>query len=105
MVNHLIAIYRWLFFTRNPAIQLIYLFIAIGGYAIFVIIAFAKYFSGPYVGAYHKITGSILMFLCYYSYYKACTVNPGVITDAAAAKVARRCYPYDGVMFKREQEC
>lgn len=63
------------------------------------------YCPGPYLGEYHKVTASILMFACYYSFYKACTVNPGILVDKNAAKVARRRYPYDGVMFKKENSC
>lgn len=45
------------------------------------------------------------MFACYYSFYKACTVDPGRIKGKEVAKAALKRYPFDGVMFKKENEC
>jgi len=42
---------------------------------------FSKHVPGPYISGYHKISGSILMMACYYSFYRACTVDPGIIKD------------------------
>ena len=78
--------------------------VAGGGFVVYVYVGMMQYCPGPYIAEYHKVTGSILMFACYYSFYKACTVDPGVIKDDNAA-AARRRYPYDGVMFKKENEC
>lgn len=60
---------------------------------------------GPFIGEYHRYTGSVLMFACYYSFYKACTVSPGIIKTEKEAKIARRSYVYDEVMFKRDNNC
>ena len=63
----------------NPINQIIYLIISIGGFYIYVSVAFMKYCPGPYFGEYHKYTVTALIFLCHYSFYKASTLDPGVI--------------------------
>lgn len=65
----------------NPIIQIFYLIIAGGGFVIYVGVGMYKYCPGPYMSIIHCYTGSALMFLCYYSFYKACTTDPGVIRD------------------------
>ena len=39
------------------------------------------------------------MITCYYSFYKACTVNPGVINDEKQANEAKKLYKFDDIMF------
>jgi hypothetical protein len=63
----------------NPLVQIFYFIVAGGGFAVYVKVAFFKYIPGPYLADWHKTTGSILMFACYFSYYKACSVDPGII--------------------------
>ncbi len=41
--------------------------------------AVLRYCPGPYLANYHKYTGTFVMICCYYSFYLACTVDPGVI--------------------------
>ena len=60
--------------------QIIYLICAVGGFVVYVKYGFC-HIPGPYVASYHKYTGTALMFACYYSYYKACKVDPGYITN------------------------
>ena len=65
----------------NPIIQIFYLIIAGGGFVIYVAVGMYKYCPGPYMSIIHCYTGSALMFVCYYSFYKACTTDPGIIRD------------------------
>jgi palmitoyltransferase len=82
----------WLAFKPNPVIQIFYCVIAGGGFFIYVDSGFSKHIPGPYISEYHKISGSILMFACYYSFYQACTVDPGIIKDKKQAKAASKRY-------------
>lgn len=79
--------------------------IAGGGFVVYVQTAFFKYIPGPFLGGWHKYTGTVVMFVCYYSFYKACTVDPGVIKHSKAARDVRAKYPYDGVMYTKGSEC
>ena len=45
------------------------------------------------------------MITCYYSFYKACTVNPGVIKDEKQALQAKLLYKFDDIMFFDNNKC
>lgn len=64
-----------------------------------------KYCPSPYLAEYHRITASLLPLICLWSFYKASTVDPGIIKDSAAAKKAIKTYQFDHMMFKKENEC
>lgn len=96
---------HWAINKPNPLVQIFYGMIACGGYYIYVKVVFLNYCPGPYLAGWHRYTGSLLMFVCYYSFYKACTVDPGVIEDRAQARVSQRRYAYDEVMFKLKNIC
>lgn len=95
----------WLGFKPNPVIQILYIVIAGGGYFVYVRAAFFTYVPGPYISGWHRYVGSVLMFACYYSFYMACTVDPGIIADKKQAKIAQKRYEYDDVMYLRKNTC
>ena len=70
---------HWLLFKPNPIIQGFYVVVAVGCFGIYVWVGMIKHLPGPYLAEYHRYTGSVLMFVCYFSFYKACTVSPGII--------------------------
>ena len=74
------GIIRYVCFTSNPFVQILYLFLAVGGFFIYVRVGFSKFIPGPYVGEIHKVTGTIIMALCYLSFLLASWTDPGVIT-------------------------
>jgi len=75
-------------YKPNPLVQIFYLCLACGGYYVYVEAVFLKYCPGPYLAGYHRYTGSVLMFMCYYSFYKACSVDPGFIKDKQMARIS-----------------
>ena len=64
---------------KNPIIQWFYFFVAGGGFIVYVKQGMMNYLPGPFLDTWHAYTGSTLMFICYYSFYRACTDDPGVI--------------------------
>ena len=105
ITEFLIGILDYIIFKPNPLVQIFYLLIAVGGFYIYVTVAFVKFVPGPYCHWWHKITGSILMFICYYSFYMASVTDPGVIKTKQQVKQAKRLYKYDEVMYIKENEC
>lgn len=105
MGRALIFAWNWTVNKPNPLVQIFYLAIALGGFFIFVRDGFKYLPTAPYLATYHKYTGSIVMFFCYYSFYKACTVDPGVIKTGKEAKALCKRYIFDGVMFLENNEC
>jgi len=62
----------------------------------------------PYVDNYHKYVSIPFMAACYWSYYKACFTNPGLLrkdTDDAIKERALKRYGFDEVMYAEENWC
>jgi hypothetical protein len=76
----------------------------VGGYYIYLRDGF-KYIPGPFIASYHKVIASGIMFCCYYSYYKACVENPGIISNEKQAKKLTKVYPYDDALYTRNKDC
>ena len=95
----------YVFFKPNPIIQCMYLLVAGGGFIVYVQVGMMQYCPGPFIAEYHKVTGSIVMFICYYSFYKACTTNPGIISTQEYAMKVKKVYPFDEVMYKKDNNC
>jgi hypothetical protein len=53
------------------------------------------------MGEWHQLLGTILFLTCYYSYYKACTTDPGFIV-AHSHKEALERFKFDYVIFAPE---
>ena len=81
-----------------------YLFIAIGGFAIYVIVGFMRFIPGPYVAEYHKTVGTWIMMLCYLSFIVASYSKPGIIRKSNHTKAIKR-YPYDNLIYLKNNEC
>ena len=78
---------------------------ACGGYVVYLKDAYFVWCPGPYVAEYHRYIAGVIMIACYYSYYKACTVDPGVIHTKEEANEAKKRFEYDEAMFMDENEC
>lgn len=87
----------YLCYSQNPIVQFIYLICAVGGFAIYFIYGFC-HLPGPFVAHYHKYSGTALMFACYYSYYKACSVDPGYITSSKKNQALKR-FKFDHLLY------
>ena len=73
-------IINYLFWQKNPLVQIVYFACAFGGFYIYVEYGFI-HLPGKYIDYYHVYPGSILMILCYAAYFAACWVDPGTIND------------------------
>lgn len=94
---------NYLCHQANPLVQVVYFFCAGGGFYVYVFYGF-PHLPGKYVGEIHKVTGTIIMLLCYTAYFLACYVNPGTITTDTVHKALRR-YKCDGIIFANKQKC
>ena len=105
LTNHLSQLIYWLAFKPNPVIQILYGIIAGGGYYVYVSVAYLKYIPGPYIAGWHRWVAMVIMIACYFSFYKACTVDPGIIKDKKQAKSAAKMYQYDNIMYIEKTIC
>lgn len=98
---------NYICFEANPMIQFFYLSLAVGGYAAYVIYGF-EHVPNAYVDNYHKYVSVPFILACYWSYYKACFTNPGILrkdTDDATKERALKRYGFDEVMYIEENWC
>ena len=96
---------EWLFFNPNRTIMIIYLIIAVPGYYIYAKATFYVYIPSPLISSYHIYIASAIMFTAYYLFYKACTVDPGIIKSKSEAKAAIKKFAFDEVMYKKDNMC
>lgn len=98
-------VYDYVMNKPNPLVQIFYLVVAVGGFYLFVTVAMIKNCPGPYLAGYHRITGTICMLICYWSFYMACYTDPGVIRSKTDVKNAKKRYDFDEVMFMKDNTC
>ena len=72
-------IYDYVVNKPNPLVQIFYLIVAGGGYYTYVSRVFFVYCPSKYLAGWHRITGSIIMFICYYSFFKASFTDAGIV--------------------------
>ena len=104
MIERLIRYVCW---EPNPIVQIIYFVCAFGGFYIYVTEAFAK-LPNSRASAIHIYIGSFMMILCYASYFAACWVEPGNLTQDSKREdilAAIKRFKYDGVMFEKKTKC
>jgi palmitoyltransferase ZDHHC4 len=75
-----------------------------GGFYIYVTVGFPEVPSS-YVSWWHKWSGTLLVMICYYSYFMACWVCPGKLTCAEKANKALVKFKYDYVLFAPDTTC
>ena len=69
---------HYICYENNPFVQIIYFACAFGGFYVYVRDGFPL-IPNTRVDFYHIPCGTVLMFMCYASYFMACWVNPGQI--------------------------
>ena len=87
----------YIFKKPNPAFQLLYLVLSVGGFYVYVTYGFI-YLPNPFLSYSHVHYGSFLFAVCVYSFYRTCSTRPGVITKANIAKFQDQ-YAMDGVLY------
>ena len=95
----------YVMFKPNPIVQIMYLIIVIGGFVIYFRTVLMKYCPGPYWSSFNWVTGPCVMFVCYYSFYRACTDDPGIIKNKKQAEEIAKKYVYDNALYCENNEC
>lgn len=95
---------QYICFSTNPIVQILYLFLAVGGFFIYVQVGFNRFIPGPYISSIHKPIGTAIMILCYISFLLASWTNPGVIKKSNLKQTMQK-FPYDGLLYVKGEEC
>lgn len=80
------AAWVYVCYTSNPLVQLFYLLVVVGGYATFVAYSH-PHLPNRFIGNIHKYIGFIIFSLCLAVWWRACTTDPGTITDRNVEKI------------------
>jgi hypothetical protein len=84
------SVWDYVLYKPNPIVIIVYLLCAVGGFYVYVVYGFV-HIPNPYIASYHKTTGTLLMLLCYYTYYRACTVEPGYLNGSTDGTKIKKC--------------
>ena len=97
----------WVCFEPNPLVQVVYFVCAFGGFYVYVDEGFPKV-PNQYIDGYHKYSGTVLMLMCYTSYFMACWVDPGRLDKNVEPRehlMAIKRFKPDGIMFEKKNKC
>ena len=106
-VNFLDASARYVCFEPNPLVQIVYFVCAFGGFYVYVEEGFPR-IPNQFMDSYHKYIGTVLMLMCYTSYFMACWVDPGRMdkhVDSRDHLMAIKRFKPDGIMFEKKSKC
>jgi palmitoyltransferase len=98
-----INIINYILFSKNHLFHFLYLVLAGGGFIIMIIYAFPL-IPCLYLGNWVKYIGVILIFMCYYSYYKASFTDAGFVTYENHRRSMSR-YEFDYFLFAPNSIC
>ena len=97
----------YLCYSANPMIQIVYLVMAVGGYYLWVVYGFC-HLPNTYRSEVHRYISIPLIAACYWSYYKACTTDPGYLnkdTNRPQLERAMKRYDCDNMLFSPVNWC
>eukprot|EP01071_Lankesteria_metandrocarpae_P004783 Lankesteria_metandrocarpae@DN368_c0_g1_i1.p1 len=94
---------NYIVYQNNCLVQILYLFVIIGGYSIFLY-GGAPYLPNAYLEEYHKYTSFVLVSVCLMTFVVASVADPGVITEENV-ELYSAVFPPDGVIFVPGNEC
>jgi hypothetical protein len=98
IVDWIWAAYDYVVNKKNPIVMIIYLMLAIGGFIVYVVVGFNRFMPGPYVDTQHKTIGTLIMMMCYWSFYLAWSTEPGVIKKTTVKRALKR-FEFDEVIY------
>ena len=65
---------------------------------------FITFFPPPNISIAHVYVGCTLAIICFFIYYKVCTVKPGIINPRSVRQALNK-FDYDGIIFKEGEIC
>jgi len=95
LLNFLKSVTHYVMRSKNPLLQLFYLALVLGGYAIFLVRLLPHVPGNGILGPIHAYTSHMAVAFIMYTFYKASVVGPGNAFDVKHAN----CYAYDGFLY------
>lgn len=89
--------WQYVFFTRNPIVQVAYIFLFVGGFLSFVYVGF-PYIPSKHLGWYHKWGGYTIFTVAFVVWFKARSTNPGIVTKSNVSQLCE-LFEFDKLLF------
>lgn len=81
---------NYLCYTNHPLVQIFYILVGPGGFALYWWVGFSVHFDdNPNVSYIHKYVAMGFSYFSFFTYYMACKVGPGQITKKNVNKVTK----------------
>lgn len=75
-------------------------------FAVYSYIGIYRYMPNKYVSNYNVILAYAMAVVCYWIYYKTCSVSPGKIDSKNVSQYVQKYDDYyDGVLYKKDNKC
>ena len=74
------GIMNYFCYTNHPIVQIFYVMVAGGGYALYYTTGIYPHFPNSMVSWHHHWISFVLASICYYTYYLACKVDAGKVS-------------------------
>lgn len=94
-------LWNYVCYTSNPIVQIFYLCVVVGGFLTFVAHGF-PHLPNRLAGSTHKYLGFMVFITCLSVWYRACTLDPGVITPQNAEALCK-VWPWDNIIFQKAE--
>ena len=98
------ALFHYICLTNHPLVQIFYVFVAGGGFSYYVFYGLFVYFDDELIGSYHYYPGFCSAFFAYWSYYMACSTDPGKVTSQNTRQFQKE-HKYDGILYEKNKMC
>eukprot|EP00419_Tripos_fusus_P015309 CAMPEP_0172743574 /NCGR_PEP_ID=MMETSP1074-20121228/132620_1 /TAXON_ID=2916 /ORGANISM="Ceratium fusus, Strain PA161109" /LENGTH=387 /DNA_ID=CAMNT_0013574321 /DNA_START=14 /DNA_END=1177 /DNA_ORIENTATION=+ len=95
-------LWTYICYRTNPIVQLFYLMVVVGGYLTFCAHAF-PHLPNKFVGTNHKYSGLAVFAGCLWVWWKACSTDPGTVTQENADDLCK-IFEWDDQIFT-SSEC
>ena len=98
---------HYICYENNPFVQIIYFACAFGGFYVYVRDGF-PHLPNKRLDFYHIPVGTLLMIVCYASYFMACWVDPGKLdkdSDRGTVISALKRFKFDNIIFEKGVKC
>lgn len=94
-------LYYYICFSSNPIVQVFYLLVVVGGFITFVANGFPHIPESKLISNWHRYTGLATFLACVFSWWRACSTDPGTVT---ALNVDRLCevFKWDDLVFSSQ---
>lgn len=91
------AAWTYVCFSSNPIVQFFYLMVLVGGYMVFVSCGY-PHVPNRLAGGWHKYTGFLVFVTCVSVWWKACSTDPGTVTEENVEALVEM-FPFDDHLF------